>query len=45
MHGPQDVLVGNSKAALKGKIAKATKKVKASSVVNTSNIENKVIQD
>jgi hypothetical protein len=37
----QDVLVGNSKVTLKGKSIKDTKKFKASSVTNTSNVEDK----
>ena len=41
IQGPQDVVVGNSKATLKGKHTKATKTVKASSVTNTSNVEGK----
>ena len=35
------MLVGNSKATLKGKGTKAIKIVKASSVANTSNVEDK----
>ena len=38
---PQDVVVGNLKATLKGKRIKATRLVKASSVANTSNVEDK----
>ena len=38
---PQDVLVGNSKVTPKGKSIKATKKFKALSVTNTSNVEDK----
>ena len=38
---PQDVLVGNSKVAPKGKSIKSTKTLKASSVTNTSNVEKK----
>ena len=41
---PQDVLVGNSKVTPKGKSIKATKKFKASSVTNTSNVEDKEIK-
>ena len=41
IQGPQDVLVGNSKETLKGKITKAMKIVKESSVANTSTIESK----
>ena len=35
------MLVGNSKATPKGKSTKATKTFKASSVTNTSNVEDK----
>ena len=38
---PQDVIVGNSKAAPNEKNVKTTKIVKSSSVANTSSIENK----
>ena len=38
---PQDVVIGISKATPKGKSTKATKIVKALSVANTSNVENK----
>ena len=41
IQGPQDVIVGNSKATPKVKNEKTTKTVKASSVVNTSSVENK----
>ena len=41
IQGPKYVLVGNTKATPKGKNAKATKTVKASSVANTSNGEDK----
>ena len=41
IQGPQDVLVGNSKETLKGKTIKSTKTFKASSVANTSNVEDK----
>ena len=41
IQGPQDVLVGNSKVTLKGESIKATNTVKASSVVKTSNVEDK----
>jgi hypothetical protein len=40
IQGPQDVLVGNSKVTPKGKNIKATKTFKASSVTNTSNVED-----
>ena len=39
--GPQDVLVGNSKMTPKGKSIKSTETFKASSVTNTSNVEDK----
>ena len=39
----QDVLVGNSKVTSKGKSIKDTKTFKASSVANTSNVEDKEI--
>ena len=41
IQGPQDVLVGNSKVTPKGKSIKATKTFKASSITNTSNVEDK----
>ena len=41
IQGPQDVLVGNSKVTPKGKSRKTTKTFKASSVTNTSNVEDK----
>ena len=41
IQGPQDVLVGNLKATPKGKSTKYTKTVKALSVTNTSNVEDK----
>ena len=41
IQGPQDVLVGNSKVTPKGKCTKDIKIVKALSVANTSNVENK----
>ena len=41
LQGPQDVLVGNSKVTPKGKSRKTTKTFKASSVTNTSNVEDK----
>ena len=41
IEGPQDVVVGNSKATLKEKNVKTTKIVKSSSVTNTSSMENK----
>ena len=40
IQGPQDVLIGNSKATLKGMSTKDTKIVKNFSVTNTSNVEN-----
>ena len=40
IQGPKDVIVGNSKATLKGKSTKDTKTVKALSVANTSNVED-----
>ena len=39
--GPEDVVVGNSKVTPKAKNVKATKMVKALSVINNSNVENK----
>ena len=41
IQGPQDVVIGNSKAAPKEKNVKTTKIVKTSSVTNTSSMENK----
>ena len=41
IQAPKDVLVGNSKVTPKGKSIKATKTFKASSVTNTSNVEDK----
>ena len=41
IQGPQDALVGNSKATSKGKSSKAPKTFKAWSVTNTSNVEEK----
>lgn len=41
IQGPEDVIVGNSKAAPKEKNVKTTKIVKTSSVANTSRMENK----
>ena len=41
IQGPQDVLVGNSKVTLKGMSIKSTKTFKASSVTNTSNVEDR----
>ena len=41
IQGPQDVLVGNPKATLEGKSMKTIKIVKASSVTNNSNVEDK----
>ena len=41
IQGPQDVVVDNLKATQKGKGTKATKRIKASSVANTSNVGNK----
>ena len=41
MQGPQDVVVGNSKATPKVKNVNTTKIVKSSSVTNTSSMENK----
>ena len=41
IQGPQDVVVSNYKVTSKGKNAKDTKKVNASSVTNTSNVEDK----
>ena len=41
IQGPQDVIVGNSKATPKAKNVKNTKTVKAASVANTSSVENK----
>ena len=43
IQSPHDVLVGNSKVTPKGKSIKATKTFKASSVTNTSNVEDKEI--
>ena len=39
--GPQDVVIGNSKVTLKGKITKATNSPKTTSVASTSSVENK----
>ena len=41
IQGPQDVIVGDSKATPKEKNVNTTKTVKASSVTNTSSVENK----
>ena len=41
IQGPQDVVVGNSKATPKEKNVKTKKIVKKSSVANTSSMENK----
>ena len=41
IQGPQDVVIGNSKAKPKEKNVKTIIKVKTSSVPNTSNMENK----
>ena len=41
IQGPQDVVIGNSKVALKEKNVKTSKIVKTSSVANTSSMENK----
>jgi hypothetical protein len=43
--GPQDVVIGNSKATPKEKNVKTTKIVKTSSVANTSSMENKEKKD
>ena len=40
IQGPQDVLVGNSKVTPKGKSIKDTVTFKASSITNTSNVED-----
>jgi hypothetical protein len=40
IQGPQDVVIGNSKAEPKEKIVKTTKIVKTSSATNTSSMEN-----
>ena len=42
IQGPQDVTVGNIEATLEGKNVKVNKSTKASSVTNTSNVNNKV---
>ena len=41
IQGPQDLLVGNLKATSKGKSTKTIKIIKALSVANTSNVEDK----
>ena len=41
IQGPQDVLVGNSKVAMKEKSIKTTETFKSLSVINTSNVEGK----
>ena len=41
IQGPQDVVVGNSKATLKEKNVNTTKIAKSSIVANTSSMENK----
>ena len=41
IQGSHDALVGNTKEAFKGKNAKVNKSTKASSVANTSSINNK----
>jgi hypothetical protein len=41
MQGPQDVVAGDSKVTQKTKNEKATKTIKASTIANTSNVEDK----
>ena len=41
IHGPQDAVIGNSKATPKEKNVKTTKIVKTTSVANTSSMKNK----
>ena len=41
IQGPQDVSVGNTKVTLKGNNVKVNKSTKASSITNTSNVDDK----